>query len=257
MVRRHAAFPALAVVSLLVLGTHCSEHDIRFRETANPSNGGNLASGGDGTGGANASGGSGGSFLGFGGIVGTGGKNLGRGGTPAFESGGRSAGGSMFGLSGNGGRFGNGGGSGSDGDPLCTRRCFDRQCTRCDPSAAFSAGGNGPGAGGSTSGAVAGNASFASGGASGGNIGVYECRSGLRCDPDCGYCVECVKSSDCANGRFKCDFLTARCMLECADPADCPWPTPVCDLPRHVCVQCKTRDDCRNGLRCDENECVP
>ena len=253
MVRRRAAFPALAVVSLLVFGTHCSEHDIRFKETTNLSSGGNLANGGKDAGGASANGGSGGNLPGSGGILGVGGKNPSRGGSPGFDSGGRGFGGSPFGFAGSGGRFGSAGSTSGGAEGICPHRCIDKTCPLCDVNAiSTNAGAYGVASGGSGNGGFAGNASVAGGGS-----GALECRVGLHCDPDCGFCVECVKSSDCGgNGRFKCDFLTARCMLECGDSMDCPWPTSFCDLPRHVCVECRTRDDCKNQ-RCDENKCVP
>lgn len=261
MFRRRAALPALAVLPLLVLGTHCGEHEIHFVETVNPSKGGNLAAGGASAGGNNASGG-----LSLGGIIGAGGKAWSRGGNPGFESGGASGGRSFGGSSfGTGGRLGNGGFQGTSGgrSEACYRLCADGICATCTPNS----GGNSNGAGGtdaSTAG-TQGSADLSGGANSAGRGGTQGgtdmCRADLRCDPECHVCVECLVAADCAGrgqGPFKCDPFTQRCMLVCDQDKECPWFTPVCNNVRRVCVECNSRDDCgppNSNWHCIDNVC--
>ena len=91
--------------------------------------------------------------------------------------------------------------------------------------------------------------------AQGGASGSMGCPSPLKCDTQCGYCVECLRG-ECPGG-FTCDPQTYTCQLYCENSAQCPRPSAreACDLRRHVCVECVGPEDC-NGDRCVDSVCV-
>jgi Cys-rich repeat protein len=64
-----------------------------------------------------------------------------------------------------------------------------------------------------------------------------------RCDLTRYRCVECIDSSECAEG-FRCDTLANRCLMACRNVSDCPSTAHGCNGSRGICYECDEDREC-------------
>ena len=64
-----------------------------------------------------------------------------------------------------------------------------------------------------------------------------------RCDLTRYRCIECITTSDCAEG-FRCDPLGNRCLMACAERSDCLATAHGCNATRGVCYECDDDREC-------------
>jgi hypothetical protein len=89
-----------------------------------------------------------------------------------------------------------------------------------------------------------------------------DCQSSGDCsgsNPYCsdGDCVECLAPGNCPEPNETCDTVEKKCVLRCAEDADCTDRNRVlCALPREVCVECLADGDCdASKPRCVSDKC--
>ena len=98
-----------------------------------------------------------------------------------------------------------------------------------------------------------------SGGASGACHQDKDCPASVPvCDALGGKCVECLFSTQCADGE-RCSGNACMPLVGCTSSLDCTShpPTTICDPSSSTCVQCVDAVDCPGTADCIDNSCMP